>query len=128
MKTSPSYSTLTQSPIFTEEIGIFFRDELLKEKPVDLQPEVITPEQYPHILPPDNIDINTDIPSEKEIDDARKRFKNGKCQGTDFIYAEELKYNFSKRFMIYMLFLISIIWTSCKVPSCWLISCIYLNI
>merc|ERR1711965_810178 len=46
------------------------------------------------------------------------------------IYAEELKYNFSKRFMIYMLFLISIIWTTCKVPSCWLISsitCLFKN-
>ena len=115
--------------ISSEKLTEFFKDHL-KEKPVDLQPEVITPELYPHILPPDNIDINTDIPSKKEIDEARKRFKNGKCQGTDFIYAEELKYNFSKRFMVYMLFLISIIWTSCKVPSCWLISsitCLYKN-
>ena len=92
--------------ISSEELTEFFQDHL-KENPVELQPEVITPELYPHILPPDDININTSIPSEEEIDDARKRFKNGKCQGTDKIYAEELKYNSSE-----CMFLISIVWTT----------------
>ena len=70
--------------ITSEKLTEFFKDHL-KEKPVDPQPEVINPELYPHILPPEDIDINTDIPTEKEIDEARKRFKNGKCQGTDKI-------------------------------------------
>ena len=115
--------------ITSEKLTEFFKDHL-KEKPVDPQPEVINPELYPHILPPEDIDINTDIPTEKEIDEARKRFKNGKCQGTDKIYAEELKYNSSERFIIYLMFLISIVWTTCKVPSCWLISsitCLFKN-
>ena len=115
--------------ISSEKLTEFFKDHL-KEKPVDLQPEVINPELHPHILPPDNININTDIPTEEEVNNARKRFKNGKCQGTDKIYAEELKYNFSERFMIYLMLLISIIWTTCKIPSCWLVSsitCLFKN-
>ena len=100
--------------ISSEKLTEFFKDHL-KEKPVDLQPEVINPELHPHILPPDNININTDIPTEEEVNNARKRFKNGKCQGTDKIYAEELKYNFSERFMIYLMLLISVIWTTCKI-------------
>ena len=59
--------------ISSEELTEFFQDHL-KEKPVELQPEVITPELYPHILPPDDININTSIPSEEEIDDAQKKF------------------------------------------------------
>ena len=115
--------------ITSEKLTEFFKDHL-KEKPVEVQPEVINPELYPHILPPEDININIDIPTEKEIDEARKSFKNGKCQGTDKIYAEELKYNFSGRFIIYLMFLISVIWTTCKVPSCWLISsitCLFKN-
>ena len=70
------------------------------------------------------------MPTEKEVEDARKRFKNGKCQGTDKIYGEELKYNFSGRFMIYLLLLINTIWTSFTIPSSWLISsitCLFKN-
>ena len=96
----------------------------MKEKPIDLQPEVLNPELFPHILPPDDIAPNSDLPTEKEVEDARKRFKNGKCQGTDKIYGEELKYNFSGRFMIYLMLLINIVWTSFKLPSSWLISSI----
>ena len=75
--------------ITSEKLTEFFKDHL-KGKPVEVQPEVINPELYPHILPPEDININIDIPTEKEIDEAWKSFKNGKCQGTDKIYAEEL--------------------------------------
>ena len=94
--------------ISSEKLTDFFKDHL-KEKPIDLQPEVLNPELFPHIIPPDNIAPNSDLPTEKEVEDARKRFKNGKCQGTDKIYGEELKYNFSGRFMIYLILLINTI-------------------
>ena len=115
--------------ISSEKLTEFFKDHL-KEKPVELQPEVLNPELFPHIIPPDNIAPNSDLPTEKEVEDARKRFKNGKCQGTDKIYGEELKYNFSGRFMIYLMLLINIVWTSFKLPSSWLISsitCLFKN-
>ena len=79
---------------------------------------------------PDGIEINSDIPSESEIEDARKRFKNGKCQGTDKIYGEEIKYNISNRFMVYLMLLISTVWTSLMLPSSWLVSsitCLFKN-
>ena len=115
--------------ITSEKLTEFFKDHL-KEKPVELQPEVLNPELYPHILPPDNINTNSDIPTISEVQDARKRFKNGKCQGTDKIYGEEIKYNTSNRFMVYLMLLLTTIWTNFIVPSSWLISsitCLFKN-
>ena len=57
--------------ITSEKLTEFFEDHL-KEKPVHLQPEVINPELYPHILPPDDINTNSDIPTISEVHDARK--------------------------------------------------------
>ena len=111
--------------ITSEKLTEFFKDHL-KEKPVELQPEVLNPELYPHILPPDNINTNSDIPTISEVQDARKRFKNGRCQGTDKIYGEEIKYNTSNRFMVYLMLLL----TTFIVPSSWLISsitCLFKN-
>ena len=67
--------------ITSEKLTEFFKDHL-KEKPVDPQPEVINPELYPHILPPEDIDINTDIPTGKEIDEARNVLKMGNVKGS----------------------------------------------
>ena len=111
----------TDTNLITSEKLTEFKQEHLKEKPVDLQPEVITLGLYPHVLPPDDINISTDIPTVSKVNDARKRFKNGKCQGTDKIYGEEMKYNSSNGFMIYLMLLISTIWTSCILPPSWLI-------
>ena len=115
--------------ITSEKLTVFFQDHL-KEKPVELQPEVINPELYPHIISPDNLNISSDIPTISEVQDARKRFKNGKCEGTDKIYGEEIKYNTSDRFMVYLMLLLTTIWTTFSVPSSWLISsitCLFKN-
>ena len=115
--------------ITSEKLTEFFEDHL-KEKPIDLQPEVMNPNDYPHILPPDDININSDIPSEGEVQEAIKKLKNGKCQGTDKIYGEELKYNTSSRFLVYFMLLLTTIWTTFILPSSWLISsitCLFKN-
>ena len=128
-KTYTMHKNKNQNLISSDKLTEFFKDHL-KEKPVDLQPEVMNPKLFPHVLPPEGIEINTDIPSESEVEDARKRFKNGKCQGTDNIYGEEIKYNLSNRFMIYLMLLISTVWTSFKLPSSWLVSsitCLFKN-
>ena len=36
--------------------------------------------------------MNSDIPTISEVWDAKKQFKDGKCQGTDEIYGEEVKF------------------------------------
>ena len=122
-KTYTMHKNVDTNLISSDKLTEFFQDHL-KEKPVLLQPEVLNPELFPHILPPENIIPNSDLPTEKEVEDARKRFKNGKCQGTDKIYGEELKYNSSNRFMVYLMLLISTMWTSFVIPSSWLISSI----
>ena len=109
--------------ITSDKLTEFFEDHL-KEKHVELQPEVTNPDDFPHILPPDDINISSDIPSEAEVQEAIKRLKNGKCQGTDKVYGEELKYNTSGRFMVYFLLLLTTIWTTFVLPSSWLVSSI----
>ena len=115
--------------ITSDKLTEFFEDHL-KEKHVELQPEVTNPDDFPHILPPDDINISSDIPSEAEVQEAIKRLKNGKCQGTDKVYGEELKYNTSGRFMVYFLLLLTTIWTTFILPSSWLVSsitCLFKN-
>ena len=46
------------------------------ERHIEIQPEVTNPENYPHILPPDNLQINSDIPNVIEVKDTMKNFKN----------------------------------------------------
>ena len=65
-----------------------------------------------------------------EVQDARKKIKNGKCLGTDKIYGEEVKYSISNRFMVYLMLILTTIWTNFMVPSSWLISsitCLFKN-
>ena len=115
--------------ISPEKLSEHFKDHL-KERVIEIQPEVKNPESYPHILPPNDININTDIPTISEVLDARKKFKDGKCQGTDKIYGEELKYNNSNHFMLYLMLLLTTIWTTLMLPSSWLISsitCLFKN-
>ena len=63
----------------------------LSERPVELQPEVCRPEQFPHIIP-DHIDIDSSSPTDLEVQDAIKAMKNGKCKGTDNILSPLLLY------------------------------------
>ena len=115
--------------ISREKLAEHFKDHL-KERIVQNQPEINNPDEHPHVLPPNDININSDIPTISEILDARKKFKDGKCQGTDKIYAEEIKYNNSKHFLLHLTLLITTIWTAFIVPSSWLVSsitCLFKN-
>ena len=115
--------------ISSEKLTEHFKDHL-KERVIEIQPEVKNPENYPHILPPNDINVNSDIPNISEVLDARKQFKDGKCQGTDKIYGEEIKYNKSHCFMLYLMVLLTTIWTTFTLPSSWLISsitCLFKN-
>ena len=62
--------------ISNQTLSAFFEDHF-KDKPVEFQPEVMNPENYPHILPPDNLVINSDIPESTEVKQILKKFKNG---------------------------------------------------
>ena len=59
-----------------------------------------------------------------------KKFKKGRCLGTDLLHPEHLKYNNSNRFLVYLMLLLTTIWTTFTIPSSWLISsitCLYTN-
>ena len=76
--------------ITNEKLTEFFEDHL-KNKNAELQPEVTNPMDYPHILPPEADPPPSEIPTIAEVQEVIKGIKNGKCQGTDKIYGEEIK-------------------------------------
>ena len=115
--------------ISNEKLATFFEDRF-KEKEVELQPEVFSPSNFPHILPPNNLIINSNPPDTSEVQEVIKKSKNGKCLGTDSLHTEHLKYNDSPRFIIYFMLLLTTIWTTFIIPSSWLkssITCLFKN-
>ena len=60
--------------ISNDKLTAHFQDHL-KDRPIHIQPEVLNEENIFHFLPPDEIDINTDAYSIKEIKDSLKSFK-----------------------------------------------------
>ena len=121
--------TTEQQLITNDKLTHFFQDHF-KEKDLEIQPEVLNPKDYPHILPPNDLQINSNVPEATEVQDILKKFKNGKCLETDQLYPEHLKYNNSKRFIIYFMFLLTTIWTNFCIPSSWLIAsmtCLFKN-
>ena len=115
--------------ITNEKLTEFFEDHL-KNNNVELQPEVTNPMGYPYILPPEADPPSSEIPTIAEVQEVIKGIKNWKCQGTDKIYGEEIKYNNSTRFMFYLMLLLTVIWTTFTLPPSWLISfitCLFKN-
>ena len=99
-------------------------EEHFSPRAVTMQPEVENPELFPHILPPEDLYVNEEVPSVDEIKEALKTLKNNKCQGTDKVYGEQLKYANSEQLTRYILLLMTIIWTTVSVPKVWLTSAI----
>ena len=81
---------------------------------LQIQPEIENPDLFPHILPPENAIINEDVPTEDELRQVIKKQKDSKCQGTDKIYAEHIKYAKSDKLIGAVLLLFIMIWTKEK--------------
>ena len=60
-------------------------EEHFAQRNMKPQSEVENPENTLHIIPPDDVLVNEDIPTEDEIRTAMKFLKNNKCAGTDDI-------------------------------------------
>ena len=115
-KASKSTSKVTIAP---DKLKNHF-EEHFAPRNITIQPEVMNPEQFPHILPPDELEINENSPTEEELKAAVKSLKNNKCAGTDQIYAEQLKYCTSSKLITNIMFLLACIWSSISVPKSWL--------
>ena len=87
-----------QIDISNTKVSEFFEDQF-NDRKIQLQSEVTSPENDPHILPPDDLKLNSDLPEVAEVQQVMKEFKNGKCMGTDSLHPEHLKYNKSNRFL-----------------------------
>ena len=62
----------------------------------DIPPEIDKPENFPY-LSDIGIHLNEEQPTEEELEDVLKSFKNNKSAGTDKLKTEGLKYNSSKK-------------------------------
>ena len=93
------------------------------------QPELEQPKCYPHIVPADDTPMIDDSVTEyREVENSVKKLKNAKCQGTDNICAEQLKYSQSIGLISYIVLLIGLIRTCSQVPVKWLtvsITCLH---
>ena len=58
--------------------------------------------------------IDDSAPEYREVENSVNKLKNAKCQGTDNIYAEQLKYSQSIGLINYIVLLMGLIWTSKK--------------
>ena len=86
---------------------------------IELPQELENPEQYPHLADA-HFDICQDEPSRDETKRVLSSFKNNRNWGTDKLKTESLKYNSSEKLIVYLLMLMSLIWSTLKIPSMWL--------
>ena len=123
MKHHTSVSRLERPLISTQKLEHFSAH--FKDRGYTIQPELEQPKNYPHALSPAETPVvNFQVPDQAEVMKCIKKPKNGKCQGTDNIYSEELKYSTSKKMLKHIMLLIVLIWNSLRIPSNWLIASI----
>ena len=84
-----------------------------------MPPELENPESFPY-LEEEKIPINEGTPTEKEVEDAKKSFKNNRNWGSDKLKTEGLKYNNSGALTSCILALMALIWSTLTVPTSWL--------
>ena len=123
-KTYSSLNKCSKIPIPAEQLTKHFSNHFAKRE-FKMQSELVEPEKFQHIIPPENVlPVNEETPDNEEVTDCLQRLKNGKCRGTDTLHAEQLKYATSSRLLVYIVMLISLIWTVVKIPKSWLQSTI----
>lgn len=85
-----------------------------------LPPEITSPENFPELqsLRFDK-KIDESYPTNSEIRSALKKFKNNKCQGSDKIWAENLKYAEPEALILVLEKLLKSVWDGSPQPDSW---------
>ena len=94
---------------------------------VELPEELKHPQKFPH-LRDTPFAIKEDEPTEAEVEKAISSFKNNRSAGTDKLKTECLKYNYSSTLIVCLTLLLSLIWSTLKVPRKWLhseVTCLF---
>ena len=76
-----------------------------------------TLKRFPIYSPPDNHQVNEDIPNEDELQKVISKQKNNKCQGIQKIYSEHLKYSTSSKLFFGFVTPFHHDWTKLDVPG-----------
>ena len=108
-----------------------FRDHFSRKK-FTLPTEITTPENYPHVMAlKSKIKVDENRPTREEIIKCCKKFNNNKCQGSDRIFGEYLKYGIgSTEFVDVLYHLLGQIWDGSEQPEAWkfsTIQCLFKN-
>ena len=116
-----------QSVISKNKLKTHFQGHFAERPHLEMPKELQYPQRFPH-LTDDSFEIREDEPSEAEVKKAINSFKNNKSAGTDKMKTECLKYNNSSTLLAYLVLLMSLIWSSLKVPGTWLhseVTCLF---
>ena len=108
----------TQNTISNGKLKTHF-EQHFAARPGEIPQELKNPERFPHMMD-GQFDINQGEPSRNEVKQVLPSFKNGRSWGTDKLKTEVLKYNSSEGLITYLLMLMSLIWSTLKVPKTWL--------
>ena len=97
------------------------------ERQLELPEELQHPQKFPHLIDK-KFDIKQGEPDEAEVELAISSFKNNRSAGTDKLKTECLKYNSSNTLIACIVLLMSLIWSTLKVPGKWLhaeVTCLF---
>ena len=86
------------------------------ERQLELPEELQHPQKFPHLIDK-KFDIKQGEPDEAEVELAISSFKNNRSAGTDKLKTECLKYNSSNTLIACIVLLMSLIWSTLKVPG-----------
>ena len=123
------YSALksgNRKSISNDKLKVHFEQHFAARE-LPLPSELANPDELPH-LKKGVVAVNEEAPSEQEVKEVLKNFKNNKSAGTDKLRTEGLKYNDSTNLVQGIVTLLMLIWTSLVVPAVWLhssINCLY---
>ena len=120
-----TYSILKETrtnAVSTNDLTKYFKDHFGK-KPFVIPPEIGNPSDFLFLEKlKAKIKVDEKPPSTKEVADALKSFKNGKCMGVDGVFGENLKYADSITLVDTLTSLISRIWNGEEEPEEWKLS------
>lgn len=130
MKNHAAFKTKQDVLIPTDKLENHFKDHF-KSRPLSVPDEVDNPGNYPHLKPPDELEVVSEgTPEAEEVKKVIKRMKNGKCKGSDNIYAEQIKSNTSATLISLIIMLLTLVWNVLTTPKSWLhsiLTCLYKN-
>ena len=108
-----------KTAISKNKLKTHFESHFAERPHLELPEELQNPQKFPHLTDEPFV-IREDEPDRNEVNQATGSFKNNRNAGTDKMKTECLKYNNSSTLIASLVLLLSLIWSTLKVPGKWL--------